>query len=53
MELTVENDERGDMYKAAMLTDEGWRWIEENESKFVLRKPPKGDQNDIDDDIPF
>jgi nucleoside 2-deoxyribosyltransferase len=40
-------DERGQIYDASRLTEDGWGWIETNESLFVLRKP------EPDDDIPF
>lgn len=42
-----QDDGGGDFYQAAMISSEGWDWIESNESLFVLRRKDK------DDDIPF
>ncbi len=36
-------DERGDYYDASRLTEQGWSWIDTNESLFVLRRPEPGD----------
>jgi hypothetical protein len=30
--------DRDGPYEAVRVTDEGWEWIEKNESKFILRK---------------
>ena len=40
-------------YTAAKLTDPGWKWVESNESLFILYKKNKPDIADLDDDIPF
>jgi hypothetical protein len=42
-------DERGDGYPGVAITDQGWRWIEANESRFVLLRQEKKK----DDRIPF
>jgi hypothetical protein len=42
-----ENNDRS--YSGISLTDQGWKWIEANESRFVLHRPEKKNQ----DDIPF
>lgn len=38
-------------YRAVSVTDDGWKWIEENKSIFSLVKKPI--KNEIRDDIPF
>jgi hypothetical protein len=43
-------DERGDeRYSGVAVTESGWQWIEENESKFVMHRQEKKK----DDDLPF
>jgi hypothetical protein len=39
-------------YSAVALTEQGWSWIDDHESLFVLHKKPS-QQADFDDDIPF
>jgi hypothetical protein len=48
MEAWDEN--RDETYKTTRLTDEGWKWVDNNESLFVLKKPSF---EDLDKDIPF
>jgi len=48
MEAWDEN--RDETYKTTRLTDEGWEWVDNNESLFVLKKPSF---EDLDKDIPF
>ena len=33
------DDQNGEPYDAMRLTDSGWRWIEENETLFILHRP--------------
>lgn len=43
------HDERGESYAGVAITDQGWQWIEANESRFVLLRQEKKK----DDRIPF
>lgn len=43
-------DERGEPYEVVKLTEQGWEWIESNESLFVLRRVSSPEK---DDEIPF
>ena len=45
-------DDFGNLYDSAKLTDKGWKWVEENESLFALRRD-KTPVLDFDDEIPF
>jgi nucleoside 2-deoxyribosyltransferase len=54
--VTEEWDEnRDETYSTIQLTDAGWKWIESNESLFVLKKQPQKKQplKTLEDDIPF
>lgn len=52
VETFEDTDRDGDPFNAAYVTDQGWDWIERNESLFVLKKG--GSTPDVmDDDIPF
>jgi hypothetical protein len=43
LRLGKERDEREDyVYDAVKLEDKGWSWVEQNISKFVLKKKPRG-----------
>jgi nucleoside 2-deoxyribosyltransferase len=45
-------DENGEVYSGARITDKGWDWIEANEELFTLRRAPNKD--DLDDaKMPF
>jgi hypothetical protein len=48
-EIKEVEDHSGWPYPALQLTSEAWEWIEQNESKFVLRNVP----TEAPDDIPF
>lgn len=48
------DDEDGHgVYTAAELTDLGWQWVENNESRFVLHQKERPSTAGLDDDIPF
>jgi len=51
IELVEEEDHRGEVYKAARITEKGWAWIDANEELFTIRRPTKKDE--LDDKIPF
>lgn len=52
VELEEVRDEEGYSYQVVALSDDGWSWIDRNESLFSLRK--EEDKTSIsDDDIPF
>ncbi len=53
IETTKEYDEQGEPYDAARLTPDGWDWVEQNESLFVLRKKARSKDNESENDIPF
>ena len=44
------DENRDEIYKTTRLSDEGWKWVDKNESLFVLKKPS---HTEIDLDIPF
>lgn len=48
MEAWDEN--RDEIYKTTRLSDEGWKWVDDNELLFVLKKPSL---TEIEEDIPF
>jgi hypothetical protein len=39
IQLHEHSDHNGDTYQVVKLTDEAWNWIEQNESKFIIRRP--------------
>ena len=47
------DDQHGDSYPAARLTQVGWDWIEENERMFSLKTGTPPEDEFVDDDIPF
>jgi DNA-binding MarR family transcriptional regulator len=54
----MDRDYRGEEFPALRVANEGWKWIDENESRFVIRKEtlPSKDYADMgitDADIPF
>ncbi|GAB7562821.1 hypothetical protein LG202_08600 [Methylobacillus methanolivorans] len=52
IEEVEELDENsGYSYNVLTVSNKGWQWIEENESRFVLLKPENNDN--LEDDIPF
>lgn len=53
IETIEECDEHGEPYDAARLTPDGWDWVEQNESLFVLRKKARSKDNEPENDIPF
>ncbi len=46
--VEIWNDERGESYPGLVIADDGWNWIDDNDSQFVLARPDKSK-----DDIPF
>jgi hypothetical protein len=52
LQIVDESNDHGELYKAARLTESGWTWIEDNEDRFILKKPTAA-APDLDDDIPF
>ncbi len=38
----VDRQGNDDPYQEIVITTEGWDWIERNEDKFMLRRPPRG-----------
>jgi hypothetical protein len=48
--ICSERDHNGEEYQAITVTPEGWDWIEQNESRFLLRKP-KAEAAEAD--VPF
>ena len=46
------SDYNGDSYQEIVLTEAAWDWIEQNESKFIIRKNGEP-SNEPMDDIPF
>lgn len=52
-EAYEDTDYNGEPYSAVRLTDAGWKWIEQNDSLFILRKPSRSKSVDMSDDIPF
>ena len=51
--VEAEDEEGFGSYTAAELTDAGWEWIENNESRFILHKKERLGTADLDEDIPF
>lgn len=52
IQLTEMYDENNqESYEGVRISDSGWAWLDENESLFVLHRPPK--KTGFDDDIPF
>ena len=53
-QVKLENED-GWTYAGYKFTSDGWSWILENKSQFVLKKPSKtrGSPAFVDDDIPF
>ena len=47
------DEQHGEPYPAARLTQAGWEWIEANEGMFSLKKGTPASADDFDDDIPF
>ena len=39
VEIFDETNDHGELYKAARVTERGWIWIENNEGRFILKKP--------------
>jgi hypothetical protein len=52
IDLFSDQDHNGNYSEYAKLSDEGWKYIEANTEKFVMRKTGKKPP-DLDDDIPF
>lgn len=54
VETFTDTDQDG-AYDAVRMTDEGWEWMDRNESKFLIRREKQKAKNvdDSDDDIPF
>ncbi len=54
IKMTEDSDHHGESYPAIVLTDQGWGWIEANESRFILTHETKESKlQQMDDDIPF
>jgi hypothetical protein len=62
IEAGIDHDYNGNEFPAVRVTDAGWSWIDENESRFVIKKttnPTKAnimgyaDEGITDSDIPF
>lgn len=53
VESFQEDNDHGEDYAAARVTDDGWQWIAQNESLFVLKKTLPSKFDDMPDDIPF
>jgi hypothetical protein len=58
LQAGVDQDYNGNEFDAVRVTDAGWTWIDENESRFVIRRTAEernkfGDGEITDDDIPF
>ena len=62
LQTGVDQDYNGNEFDAVRVTDVGWKWIDENESRFVIRRTPYNSKLDTsgmlnveisDDDIPF
>ena len=51
VKVNLSQDFNGDSYFSASISDEGWKWIDDNEKLFDLRK--KGIPKITDEDIPF
>jgi len=50
--LREDSDYDGETYKVILLSDLAWDWIEQNESKFLLRKGDETRSVEINDE-PF
>lgn len=48
VESEIWNDIDGEGYPGLSITDEGWAWIDVNETHFILARPER-----TDDGIPF
>jgi len=55
IESGLDVDYNGNDYSALRVTESGWVWIDQNESRFVIRREiePKTIATAKDDDIPF
>lgn len=47
------NEQNDEHFKGVQLTSNGWKWIEDNETLFVLKKSKYKQEEFLDDDIPF
>ena len=47
IELVEIQNEQGESYNGVSISDSGWAWIEENESRFVLHRTDNPTSNDI------
>ncbi len=52
VDVRENSDYNGETYQEIVLTDEAWDWIEQNESKFLIRKKEEP-STDSSDDVPF
>lgn len=52
VELRTATDHNGWEYQEIAITNNGWDWIERNEDKFLLRRPPP-ETVSSGDDVPF
>ena len=48
--IRSDTDHNGETYPAIVVTSEGWDWIEQNEDRFLLRRP---EERPTDQDVPF
>jgi len=46
-------DERGDSYPGARVTEKAWQWIEANEDKFTFHSTGAKTSDPFQDEIPF
>ncbi len=52
IELTeIQDADSYDSYPGMLITDHGWKWIDQNDSIFVLHRAPKDSR--FEDDLPF
>jgi hypothetical protein len=51
IEYVSAQDDHGNDYQAIAITTPGWDWIQRNEDKFMLRRPPPASPEI--DDVPF
>jgi hypothetical protein len=53
----MDSDFNGNEYLAIGVTEQGWSWIDTNESRFILQRPARKEPDVVsdltDDDIPF
>lgn len=40
LRMSESTDFRGEPFQAIFVTQEGWNWVEQNEDKFILQRPP-------------